>query len=201
MNAHEEKTGDVNKKVDLDGTLEHVRNGYQNAQDTIRFVDTKTGAVIGLSTLALGGFFGILTWFFGLEMECRQYVLATIRPSTASLVLMGFSSGAGSLALFFSLRSLVARPPLAICCSVLFPFLKKQPKTWNYTIDILKQKILGGMTGEEIRTEYCDQMLNVGVIVERKICWHRRAVWALTAQLVLLAAAASIISFGVACGY
>src|SRR5712664_3925634 len=45
-----------------DQTLEHARNGYRNAQDVIKLIDTKTGVVTGLSTLSAGFLIALLKW-------------------------------------------------------------------------------------------------------------------------------------------
>lgn len=174
------------EKVDWSGTLEHAKAGYQNAQDIIKFIDTKTGAVTGLSTLIIGGVFGIITWYFGLEVDLRTTILNSHAFFWAS-VLLGISLFAGFLSLISSLHSLVARCPCGP--TILFPYVtKKQEKDPGFY-----RQITDGMSSAHIRDEYRQQILTVGKILREKIRWHRCAVRMLFYQLNILIIAASLI--------
>jgi len=196
MSNHETEGPLPAKEKNLTATLDHAKTGYQNAQDIIKFIDTKTGAVTGLCTLAIGGVLGLVTWFFGLEEGCRLLVLNIFHPCVAAIVLLGLSPIAGAGSLVFSLLSLIARSPLTSGQTVLFPCLKKTGGEWDGISQSYKNKIVAGMTATEIRDEYHDQILNVGIIVQKKIARHRWAVGFLMLQLGLLAAAASVLCFG-----
>ncbi|MBP7828368.1 MAG: hypothetical protein KA248_00475 [Kiritimatiellae bacterium] len=184
--------------IDLHATLEHAQAGYQNAQDIIKFVDAKSGAVTGLCALAIGGVFGLLTWFLGLEETCRSFTIQLIHPCSAATLLLALSPIAGAVSLAFSLLSLVARPQFTTARTVLFPCFKLTRKTRDEIDEAYRNKIVGGMTKEEIRIEYHDQILNVGCILQRKIARHRVAVFFLVMQLVVMASSAFVVCSGIA---
>src|ERR1044071_91450 len=55
----------------LEDTLLHAKEGYRNTQDVIKFVDTKTAVVTGLSTLAAGALVTVVKWVIEADGESR----------------------------------------------------------------------------------------------------------------------------------
>src|SRR5438445_6111774 len=55
-------------------TLTHAQAGYENAQNVIKAVDTKTTIVTGLSTLAGGFLIALIKWSIELDVESQEVV-------------------------------------------------------------------------------------------------------------------------------
>lgn len=160
--------------------IEHCHRGLTNAQETIRFIDTKNGVIIGIGAALIGWtatkvipligslqFNKYFSWFLG------GLVLAV-------LVLMG-------MIILFSILSLLARAPKP--CGkhlMLFPFVKSEDFDAAHT-HYKRQVKNHDIT--VVLDEYANQLTNLGVICGRKICWHRRAVkcgiWGTIALLLL----------------
>lgn len=171
-------------------TLDHVKVGYQNAQDVIRFVDTKTAVVTGLSTL-LGGFLlVVLKWSVELDGISRPNLeqLTAASPTMAilfySLVLI--SLGAAVTCLSAAVWSVIARARpkhLENRFTILFPFYRVRDAT--AACRVFEQK-LKGMTVSEIVNEYEDQLRIVGMILGKKLKHIRVSCIALVFQIVCL---------------
>src|SRR4051794_8119336 len=64
-------------------TLQHAKDGYKNSQEVIRFVDTKTAVITGLSTLIAGSLVAILKWSIESDAEANLQLLARGHPCIA----------------------------------------------------------------------------------------------------------------------
>ena len=219
MSDHQGRTPLGDKEINQEETLEHAKAVYQNGQDINKFIDTKTGAVTGLCTLGIGGIFGLVTWYFQLDDANRDLFLKTIHPCSAAVWLLAVSALAGVGSLSSSLCSLIARPPHTSTLTILFPCLRKttgkwsrfcktcmdlfrrnekNEKPWDEVRQFYKDRIVGGMTPEQVRTDYYDQILNVGVILRKKMVWHWLAVACLMLQLVAAGFSAFLICCDIA---
>jgi len=158
-------------------TVEHAKAGYHNAQDIIKFIDAKTGAVTGIGTLAIGGVWGIIGFYFDLNAEVRN-IVTNYAPLYIPGIFIGVSLLAGVIALAFSMLSLIARGPTSES-TVLFPFVPPDNELNFEYYDQLSH----GMTQNQILTEYRIQIHTVGTILRKKMKWHRRAVLLLLIQL------------------
>lgn len=183
----------------LDDTIEHAKEGYKNAQDVIKFVDTKTAVVTGLSTLVGGSLVAVLKWSVESEQESRATLqqLAEYHPNT---VLWFYIFVAGCFAATFvciaaAVWSVIARARpdhLENKFTVLFPIYKQRDET--AACEVLSHK-LRGISKEEILQEYEDQLRIVGMILGKKLKHVRIACIALLAELLLFVLAVGTLSF------
>ena len=162
-------------------TIEHAKDGYHNAQDIIKFIDAKTGAVTGLVTLTIGGAWGIIAFYFDLNADARN-IIASFAPIYIPGIFIGTSLLVGVIALAFSMLSLIARGPTADA-TVLFPYVPPDEESNRDYYWQLSQE----MSQTQILNEYRIQVHTVGVILSKKIKWHRIAVWLLLVQLGVMA--------------
>lgn len=186
---------DLNSPVDPETLLSHLRSSHANVQDVIKFIDTKTGALTGLTTITLTVPYLVIKFFVGEEYKAELW--CNPFPSIANfplygLILLGFSFLCGLLSICCSIESLVARPPSRwradtgkgaspsrFC--ILFPFYSP-----NQTEEAKQyfSKIVSGLSRGELLSEYQHQTEQLGSIVQRKILWHRRAVGFFWGQLI-----------------
>ena len=174
----------------LKDTLGHVKVGYQNAQDVIKFVDTKTAVVTGLSTV-LGGFLLIvLKWSVELDGASRPNLeqLTAAKPWIAIwfYLLVLISLGSAVVCLSAAVWSVIARARpkhLENRFTILFPFYKQRDAA--DACRAFEQK-LKGMTTVDILNEYEDQLRVVGMILGKKLKHIRVSCIALVTQIVCL---------------
>lgn len=165
-------------------TLEHLKAGYSNAQEIIRFVDTKTSFLTGAATLTTG---------FILE-AARQYaeMSGNIKQNFAihpylSCVLISVGQYAlffGGLCIWCCVLSLIARPPVRKSkrgSAVLFPFYQGSQPEQDYITSASQ-----GLTRKQILKEYEAQIWNVGLILQKKVVRHRWASIMLLLQLAFV---------------
>ncbi|OGV70665.1 MAG: hypothetical protein A2283_11620 [Lentisphaerae bacterium RIFOXYA12_FULL_48_11] len=169
----------------LSTTIEHAQRGYQNAQETIRFVDTKTGVLTGLCCLLLGAGLELIKTCLAIGVYKAPFNGHAIDSwcIVAGIALLIFAiSGIGCI--IASIHSLTARPPLASTgFTVLFPFFTPPARS---TAEEYARKIVVGMKESEIAEEYQNQIISVGAILEEKCKWHRRAVLYFRAEVLSL---------------
>ncbi len=76
-------------------TLAHAQTGYENAQNVIKAIDTKTTIVTGLSTLAAGFLIALIKWSIELDdtspANLEQVVTAFPKLSTLLFIFVGMS--------------------------------------------------------------------------------------------------------------
>jgi hypothetical protein len=173
----------------LDATLAHAKEGYKNAQDVIRFVDTKTAVITGLSTLIAGSLVGILKWSIESEKDSHATLadIALIHPCwiVCFYILVALCFCATFVCITAAVWSVLARPRprnLDNKFTILFPFYKKRQETDACHVF---EKKLKGMTITEVLTEYEDQLRVVGLIISKKLKHIRVASFALLTELFL----------------
>lgn len=182
------------EQVEPNVLLDHLRTSHANAQDVIKFIDTKTGVVTGLVSLALAFPFLLGQYFVGESFDSSRWqLLYESHPTLSISVFTAFSWSltCGVVSIYCSLVSLMARPPSlwdkpieiekARFC-ILFPF---HAAAHANHARAYYSKITGGLTNKELLGEYEYQLEQLGSIVERKIYWHRRAATLFVLQLIL----------------
>ena len=168
-------------------TIEHAKAGYANAQDVIRFLDTKTGAVMGLVTLSIGLPMLFGQWLAGLG-EGSQFSLRALMAGSRLLCeisagIAGLGFTAGAVALLYCLHGLNARTPFGRGkVPILFPMFDPTGKTnaAHRSFARLRRKI----TNEEIIAEYEMQLRRTGSILHEKMRCLRFAVRCVEFQIV-----------------
>ena len=165
-------------KIDYNELINHLKEGYQNAQSTIRFIDTKTSIILGLSSTSITL---ILSNFLSNSVTITNMQVANISPLKIFIVILFIIS---ALCCFIScLLSLIPRKPTKTHISILFPYfsLKKSDKTLSYI-----EPFCSDFNNEKIVKEYKEQILMVGDIVVKKIFWNRKATDIFILQLIFM---------------
>jgi len=155
--------------------LEHLIRGHQNAQETIRAMDTKTSILVAIA----GGLSTIINSSAN-QISSGNLVTDLILKGA---VLFGIASA------FLCLFSLIARPPkgtLELPAYILFPFIVKGKKIEDEQLVYLREKSLTGMADDDVKKEYSEQLMILGYILEKKIGYNRMAIRMFMIQLVLL---------------
>ncbi len=101
--------------------INHAKDGYRNAQDVVRFIDTKAAALIGLSTLIFGFYLAGIGWFAETPSQLAD-ILINHGWAALSCFATFFSS---ILCLVFCLLTLISRKPIVGGMTFLFPFAPK----------------------------------------------------------------------------
>ncbi len=190
----------------------HLQEGYRNAQETIRAMDTKVSILTGLSVFALtvvGGVVVTATSCFG---DHPEYLWAAV---TAPLALLGIecflslsivvSLTMGMICIVSCLGALRARNridgltdlPATILFPHLYPREKLTTEQWLRTHQPAKEYyeriVVRNFTADDIQKEYHDQILNVGAILGEKVAhfqcashWFRYQMISTGAVLALL---------------
>jgi hypothetical protein len=180
-------------------TLDHAKVGYQNAQDVIKFVDTKTAVVTGLSTV-LGGFLlVVLKWSVELDGVSRPNLkqLTAASPCIAIwfYLLVLISLGSAIACLTAAVWSVIARARpnhLENKFTILFPLYRERDAT--AACRAFEQK-LKGMTVGEIINEYEDQLRIIGMILGKKLKHIRVSCVFLVIQIVCLTVALGLFAW------
>jgi len=159
--------------------IAHCHKGLENAQQTIRFIDTKTGVVF-----ALGG--GLLGWqlkYTGCLLKAESGLWGGIPPF---LVLGVFAFLAcGLVCMGLSLGSLLARPRKGTkggTFIALFPSVKKGD--WSGSA-VGFDRLVRGLDEDQVSREYAGQLAVLGYILNRKMAYHRAAVYCLFAAVLV----------------
>jgi hypothetical protein len=179
----------INERKIAEETLAHAKEGYKNAQDVIRFVDTKTAVITGLSTLIAGSLIGILKWSIESDNDSHATLadIAVIHPCwiVCFYVLVALCFSATFVCITAAIWSVLARSRprhLENKFTILFPCYKKRHETDACRVFERKLK---GMTINEVLLEYEDQLRVVGLILSKKLKHIRVASFALLAELFL----------------
>jgi hypothetical protein len=176
--------GDENKAR----AIEQAKIGYKNAQELIRFIDTKSSFLTGGSVVCLGFAFQLLKYFRELPTQQQVQLTKFFHDCPVCSVCMQtlgvLSLLCGVLCVWSCVFSLVGRNPIHIRHSLLFPFFTGTAADHAYC-----QKVAVGMTEAEVAEEYKNQIFNIGIILQRKIKHHRWAAWMFLVQIAVLATA------------
>ena len=180
--------------------IRHAESGYRNAQDVIRFIDTKAGAIAGFTSVCIGVVLQGIKEFLCLNKDIQESIVVAFKQHPAcALVLFGFcvaSIGLGIACIWFVVQCVAARSPrigLQARHSMLFPYYDAAQEAGAARVHY--QKLERGLTRQEIAEEYEVQLLNVGAILEKKILFQRRAANAFLGQLTLIAVSGAILFF------
>jgi hypothetical protein len=182
----------------LEETLAHAKAGYQNAQEVIKFVDTKTAVVTGLSTVTAGFLLAVLKWSIeadGVSRPDLNQLTAGHSCTAVSFYIFVVLSFVCALAcLAAAVWSVIARARprnLENAFTILFPIYRRRDAVAAYSA--FEQK-LKGMNRPEIIKEYEDQLRIVGMILGQKLKHIRISCIALLAQIVCLGVAAGLLT-------
>lgn len=175
-------------KETFDRTVDHLSKSLDNAQNTIRFIDTKVGVVVSVLSLVLGGVFSCtsLPYYF------LQLVRDVSLPQVLSLLILLLATVAVALfalGLRAAWKTLNARAPNApgrLKHWFLFPLCKKGDyQKLYYEFD---ERLKNGLNGEAIIEEYKDQLAVLSCIQNDKIVFCNRMLsffgWALFVVLI-----------------
>jgi hypothetical protein len=181
---------------------EHLQKGYDNGQQVIRAMDTKTSILTGLSVFALGAIAGLIKIFADYFTKYPEDVCSLFAPGFAAALTMLLQALAvigavilGVMCIFACMGTLIARPRKKLEKSpqttVLFPSVDPDTKESERNKDLeYYERILSGQVNcDMIRDEYYDQIVNVGNIVHQKIAHNKKAVRLFKWQVGLTGAA------------
>lgn len=195
--------------VDFRLTLDHAAKGHANAQDVIKFVDTKTGILTGLVAVTTGLPLALLQWSAALDPK-----LAASLPVFRAAHPMCFSFMSYSLALAMllgggsavsAIHGLMARNPRRPYQGMLefiqkaWLFLRRKPRTSSSSVVTVVfpiyrpknkaaakayfEKAMRGMSMNDVLREHGLQLFELGRILNRKIFCNRLAVSLFELQL------------------
>ena len=175
-------------KETFDRTVDHLSKSLDNAQNTIRFIDTKVGVVVSVLSLVLGGVFSCTS----LPHYFLQLVRDVSLPQVLSLLILLLATVAVvlfALGLRAAWKTLNARAPNApgrLKHWFLFPLCKKGDYQKLY--DEFDKRLKNGLNGDAIVEEYKDQLIVLSRIQSDKIAFCNRMLsffgWALCAAMV-----------------
>ena len=175
-------------KETFDRTVDHLRKSLDNAQNTIRFIDTKVGVVASVLSFALGGVFSCTSlphYFLQLarDVSCPQVLsLLILLLATVAVVLFAL----GLRAAWKTLNVRAPNAPGRLKHWFLFPLCKKDDYQKLY--DEFDERLKNGLNGDAIVEEYKDQLIVLSRIQNDKIVFCNRMLsffgWALFAALV-----------------
>ncbi len=152
-------------------TVEHARAGYANAQDVIKFIDTKSGVVTGLITVMLGLPFVVIQWLAeqgdDAMLSLRRISEQSPVWSCASLVVLVLGLFSGLIALWSALHGLLPRSPAGrAAVTVLFPMFDPQKGKARARRSLAR--LPRGLSHKQILREYQHQLFRVGQILHEK---------------------------------
>lgn len=182
----------------LEREIKHAETGYKNAQDIIKFMDTKSGVIAGFAFVGIGFVLQVAKEFLSIPTEMRSLVIDQFKshPVWAYVIfaIALVSLAAGVACVWCVVRCVTARPPHItsnLKHTFLFPFYGTKSRDLDCAMAYYA-KVKIGLTAAEIAAEYEIQLLNVGAILCKKITWHRRAANAFLLQLALLTTAGAV---------
>lgn len=169
----------------LDSSIDHARSSFDNAQDVIKFIDTKTAIVTGLNSILTGIPFLLFEWLFN-QSTYSPLSFDSLTKSSPELMFASAVCGflgltTGILSLVFAIQALTARGPTSKYISILFPVI---PPKRRHSAARSIRRLRSGITKTEIIRDYEHQLQNLGTILSLKISWLRRSLNALCLQVV-----------------
>lgn len=195
MSQHEPSNHDPFKEG-----IRHAESGYKNAQDVIKFIDTKAGVIAGFAFVGLGVVLQGIKEFLGFSKDVQNVIVdAFLRHPHCALAIFitsGLSSLCGVCCVGLVVRCVTARPRRIASKAkhtILFPHWNEDAE-YGYAREHF-EKLESGLTHKEIAIEYGDQLLNVGAILHKKIRYQRYAAHSFLVQFALLALTGMIVSF------
>lgn len=195
--------------------LTHLKDGYQSTQEVIKFIDTKSNILIGMTTLAGGFAITLVKWALELPPVLSASWASVFAQNEEwaiySLLLLGGSLLSFLAVVFYCLFSVLSRKATHGKLTLLFPVPRPEPLSWKQWRSDRREKrnypshqeqiakAIMTLDDDAIFAEYADQLTIVGNIVSDKLNHNRWASVAAVLQLFLLACAI-VIYFAIACG-
>lgn len=197
--------------------IDHLKTAYDSSQGVIKFIDSKSNILIGLSTVAGGFATTLLKWV--LELDPKRpaswesvYTLSQ-EWAIASLMLLALSLCSYLILVLCCLLSVLSRKAPQGELTLLFPVARTGSLTWKQKWarftnakktpklshkDLIRSSVLS-LNTDRILEEYAEQLTAVGKILEHKLNHNRWASVAAVAQLAFLAGGIGVY-FAIACG-
>ena len=190
-----EKEADGNPEgispVNFERTLEHLKAGHENAQNVIKFIDTKTSFLFGASIVTMGFILQAAKQYSQLPPAVGHAFNAHPYHFFVLIIIGQLSLLAGGLCIWSCAMSLIPRHPakkLKRTSMVLFPFFEGKPSERQFC-----SQAGHGLTDREILREYEAQIWSLGLILRKKIIRHRRAVIMFLTQIIIVAAGGLVV--------
>lgn len=213
--------------VDFQLTLEHATRGHANAQDVIKFVDTKTGILTGLVAVTTAAPLAILQWSAALDPKLPASLSAFRVDHLMCFNLLCYGLGVGMLlggcSAVSAMHGLMARNPrrryqgLLEFFQKIWLWVRRKPRSRSSSVvtvifpiyrrknqaaaKVYFDKAMEGMSANDVLREHKLQLFELGRIVNRKIFCNRMAVSFFELQVFTY----FLIGFGVMillkCGY
>jgi hypothetical protein len=162
--------------------VEHARYGNTNAQETIRFIDTKIGVALAFLGAICGGAYSI--WATSLKSLISTLISTGLKMNWLSvLIVLSALCLIGFLVclvrtIHFCCLGLSPRPPNTegnkVKHSVLFPYVPSSNCVSEYRTGI--SKLTAEMPHEEILSEFEDQSVVLGQIIAAKMAATKTAI-------------------------
>jgi hypothetical protein len=157
--------------------IDHLDRSYKNAQEVIRFIDTKNGGITGLSVILLGGALSVAHFFLSsIPPYFKFFPFAICNIGSVAGVAFFASFIAFISCIFFAARSVLARPPI-LRSTVLFPYGDAN------AFIVARTELENKAFTQSIPDEYYIQLQTLAGILAQKLPNSRRASIALIWQL------------------
>ena len=205
-------------QIDWDTTLAHAKSGYSNAQEVIRFVDTKTGVMTGLVSITTAAPVAFFQWSAGIDEKLAANILNVFKDHRIAAevlfygFLIGMALGAGSI--LCSVHGLMARNTrrkeshqglLGFAKRFIAWIKGNKPGdvaqihfAYLFPLYLARQedqartffsRLDQGLTKKEIAQEHGQQLFQVGRILNTKISQNQKAVAFFKLQVICYAVA------------
>lgn len=174
---------------ELGESFEHAVASYSNAQELVRFLDTKAAAIIGYSTLLAAIPFGLFHWAFsgadsGPREEITRWMLTMPIGQSVLGSLLVCSLLCAAPVILHALAASSARAQTHYTNqTVLFPAHDDNDKV-NFEAAI--KKLTAGLSKSVRLSEYAAQITEVGRILRQKMLCIGKALFWLKLQLSML---------------
>jgi len=191
------------KPLSFNDTVEHLSAGYANSQATVRFLDTKASAVVGIVPVVMGLLFVAVRWLTGLTPTTTATEIFGVRVVVIWFVASGFvvvaMLVAGAMALAGAFKCLIPRKPRDSKSSVLFPHRVSDTTEGADTMADRIRLFTGQPEKRDLLDDYEWQLDRMATIVGQKMSAVQSAVRCIRSFLVLAAVVAGfILAYGAA---
>jgi hypothetical protein len=171
---------------------EHARTSHANIQETIKFLDTKSGIITGLVSISAALPISVLHWIATTtdsklldKFSCYE----CLGKITFLLILASIAFAAATIV--YSIRSLLARTAPGES-TLLFAIHPANPsQQLRKKLDQLPE----GLPLHEILKEYSNQLYDLGAILYLKGVYHRHSAACFQWQIALILIAISLIGY------